>query len=88
MKDYGVTKRVANEQVPFLLAALEEMKDRALNIYRELPSNNGDHKGGRRKTYKRKRKSSKRKTKKRKKKRKTRRKRKTSRKRKTRRKRH
>lgn len=88
MEDYGVTKTVANKQVPFLLAALQEMKDRALSIYRELPSNNGDHKGGRRKTYKRKRKSSKRKTKKRKNKRKTRRKRKTSRKRKTRRKRH
>ena len=85
MKDYGVTDKVAREQITFLSAALQEMKDRALSIYRELPSNNKDHKGGRRKTYKRKRKSSKRKTKKRKKKRKTRRKRKTSTKRKKRR---
>jgi len=76
LKDYGVTKTVANEQVPFLLEALKEMIARALSIYKVLPSNNVLRMGGKRKTYKRKRKSSKRKTKKRKKKRKTRRKRK------------
>ena len=75
----------------YLITELQEMPD--LIIWSKTwqaptKKKDGESKGGRRKTYKRKRKSSKRKTKKRKKKRKTRRKRKTSRKRKTRRKRH
>ena len=89
---HSTSREAADSQVDFLINSILELAHRLDQIIRELPdehSSSADNsKGGRRKTYKRKRKSSKRKTKKRKKKRKTRRKRKTSRKRKTRRKRH